>query len=470
MRRIQICILLLTTWILIPAGAQVFTDGQYNTEFSIILSDYITWEEEDTLDHFTVGVFGSNEVFNAFSFKSESGKLKGKPFTVRYFKRLKDVVPVNILYVGRKKNGEVKRVYNKIKGQQVLMITDSCLHYESIMLNLTPLNRTNKKTFELNKMNLDEAGLQVSQRILLLGGNEADLREIFKQTKQELEQLKEDLAEQKEDLRKLNEELGIKLFELELRRAEIVKLSSEIEVQQQELNQLAENISGQSQILARQNALLDKRELDMVEKEKQIELQNQRLLLQQDEIVSRNKVLRQQEEEIETQNSQINEQSITLNEQNITISRQKGTIFFFVIVLLFFLILVYFIFRAYRIKKRMNLILKEKNAAIYKQNEEILAQREQLEVVNKEIENQNKNIKAGIYYALTIQHAILPAADDISKIFPSFIIYMPKDIVSGDFYWFTSKQDKKKQKEISFLAVVDCTGHGVPGGFLSMIG
>ena len=63
-------------------------------------------------------------------------------------------------------------------------------------------------------------------------------------------------------------------------------------------------------------------------------------------------------------------------------------------------------------------------------------------------ENQNENIKAGIYYALTIQHAILPAADDILKIFPSFIIYMPKDIVSGDFYWFTSKQDKKKQKEI----------------------
>jgi len=470
MRRIQICILLLSTWIFIPADAQVFSEDRLKAEFSIILSDYISWEGEDTLDQFTVGVFGSNEVFSAFSLKSESGKLKGKPFTVRYFRRLKEIVPVNILYVGREKNGEVKRVYNKIQGQQILMITDSCLQYENIMLNLLALNRANQKSFELNKMNFDEAGLQVSQRIIYRGGSEEDLRDIYDKSKEEMEQLKGELAEQKEDLRKLNEELGIKLFELELRRTEIIKLSSEIESQQLELDLLADNISQQNQILVKQTELLDKREQEMVVKEKQIELQNQRLLLQQDEIVSRNKVLRRQEEEIEIQKSQINEQSITLNEQNITISRQKGTIFFFAVVLLFFLILVYFIVRAYNIKKRTNLILKEKNAAIYKQNEEILAQREQLEIVNKEIESQNENIKAGIYYALTIQHAILPAADDILKFFPSFIIYMPKDIVSGDFYWFSSKQDKKKNVETSFIAVVDCTGHGVPGGFLSMIG
>ena len=310
----------------------------------------------------------------------------------------------------------------------------------------------------------------MSQKILYLGGREEDLREIYKHSEEELEQLKEDLARQRQELEKLNEELGIKLFELELRRAEIVKLNGAIDFQRQELNQLADNISEQGQILARQTGLLDKREQEMVVKEKQIELQNQRLLRQQDEIVSRNQVLRLLEEEIDAHKSQINEQRITLNEQNITLNRQKGTIYFFVIVMVLFLILVYFIFRAYSIKKRTNLILREKNAAIYKQNEEILTQREQLEIVNKEIENQNEHIKSGIYYALTIQHAILPAADDILKIFPSFIIYMPKDIVSGDFYWFTIKQDQKPRGETTFFAVVDCTGHGVPGGFLSMIG
>ncbi|MCC6691104.1 MAG: SpoIIE family protein phosphatase, partial [Bacteroidia bacterium] len=68
-------------------------------------------------------------------------------------------------------------------------------------------------------------------------------------------------------------------------------------------------------------------------------------------------------------------------------------------------------------------------------------------------------------YARKIQDAILPPLKDIYRAFPeSFVLYMPRDIVSGDFYWFYEKNNKK------IIAVVDCTGHGVPGAFMSMIG
>ena len=77
---------------------------------------------------------------------------------------------------------------------------------------------------------------------------------------------------------------------------------------------------------------------------------------------------------------------------------------------------------------------------------------------------QNKKINSSIQYAQNIQQAILPLENNIGKYFDHFIIYKPKDIVSGDFYWYTELENRV------YLASVDCTGHGVPGAFMSMIG
>jgi len=82
-----------------------------------------------------------------------------------------------------------------------------------------------------------------------------------------------------------------------------------------------------------------------------------------------------------------------------------------------------------------------------------------------EIEFKNQEIMSSITRAKTIQDALLPQISDIQKIFPEmFVMFRPRDIVSGDFFWFTEKDDSV------FFAVADCTGHGVPGGFMSMIG
>jgi len=89
---------------------------------------------------------------------------------------------------------------------------------------------------------------------------------------------------------------------------------------------------------------------------------------------------------------------------------------------------------------------------------------EDIENANAELALKNEQITHSIQYAQRIQQAILPVAEDLDRALGHyFVIYYPKDIVSGDFYWFTHIEQKV------FLAVVDCTGHGVPGAFLSMI-
>lgn len=82
-----------------------------------------------------------------------------------------------------------------------------------------------------------------------------------------------------------------------------------------------------------------------------------------------------------------------------------------------------------------------------------------------EIETQKQEIMDSILYAQRIQKAILPNPEVVQKILPeNFILFLPRDIVSGDFYWMT------RQNDYSVFAAVDCTGHGVPGAFMSMLG
>lgn len=99
----------------------------------------------------------------------------------------------------------------------------------------------------------------------------------------------------------------------------------------------------------------------------------------------------------------------------------------------------------------------------------------ELEIKNEIIEEKNKDIRDSINYALNIQRAILPPAERIDAVLKDyFILYKPKDIVSGDFYWFdiklTTPRNNQPAQEVAAIAAIDCTGHGVPGALMSAIG
>jgi serine phosphatase RsbU (regulator of sigma subunit) len=98
----------------------------------------------------------------------------------------------------------------------------------------------------------------------------------------------------------------------------------------------------------------------------------------------------------------------------------------------------------------------------------IVANRKKVKA-NKKIEEQNKNIRSSINYAKRIQEAMLPKPDRFPPVLKnSFIFFKPRDTVSGDFYWMSETKNSNGH-DVAFAAV-DCTGHGVPGAFMSMIG
>lgn len=108
---------------------------------------------------------------------------------------------------------------------------------------------------------------------------------------------------------------------------------------------------------------------------------------------------------------------------------------------------------------------RELEQKVIERTEEVVRQKEEIEGKNSELEILYKQVTDSIHYAKRIQEAILPPNTFISQVLPnSFVLYKPKDIVSGDFYWV------ERKNKLIYFAAVDCTGHGVPGAFMSLVG
>ncbi|MFL5763838.1 MAG: SpoIIE family protein phosphatase [Bacteroidia bacterium] len=104
-------------------------------------------------------------------------------------------------------------------------------------------------------------------------------------------------------------------------------------------------------------------------------------------------------------------------------------------------------------------------AKVIERTEQVVRQKEEIETQNQELEVLYKHVTDSIKYAKRIQEAILPPESLVKRLLPnSFVLYKPKDIVSGDFYWIDEKNGK------TMFTAVDCTGHGVPGAFMSIVG
>jgi serine phosphatase RsbU (regulator of sigma subunit) len=146
--------------------------------------------------------------------------------------------------------------------------------------------------------------------------------------------------------------------------------------------------------------------------------------------------------------------------------------FGFIVGFVLMLALVIVIFRNYSRKQKENILLnqqkaeiEEKNEILNQQKEEILAQSEEITTQRDKLFIQQKDVNDSLEYASLIQHTLLSSEDILKCNFPDyFILYKPRDIISGDFYWF------KQIKNFLFIVVADCTGHGVPGAFMSVLG
>ncbi len=155
--------------------------------------------------------------------------------------------------------------------------------------------------------------------------------------------------------------------------------------------------------------------------------------------------------ENEKKDNEIKLQKSELSKKDLEAKRKNAILLAVGLVALIVIAFSFVLYKQFQAKKKANILLAEQNDEIKKQRDQIFQQK--------------KEITDSIHYASRIQRAVLPSTKLIEDSgFQYFILYKPRDIVSGDFYWINQKDNK------IIMAAADCTGHGVPGAFMSMLG
>ncbi|HAN00769.1 MAG TPA: hypothetical protein DCQ26_19415 [Marinilabiliales bacterium] len=189
--------------------------------------------------------------------------------------------------------------------------------------------------------------------------------------------------------------------------------------------------------------------------------------------------LERKEQAIQLQQLQLAQRDLEFKNQEIEMAWQKRIRNLSLILVLLLSVLIFWLIRSLVYRKALNNRLDKqrhdiliKNEELAQLNEELQTQQHQIIIQNEVLVKQNLKIEEvnatfheSVRYAEYIQQAVLPPKQRLNAIIPDhFVLYLPKDIVGGDFYWVHQIKNKL------FVAVGDCTGHGVPGGFLSMLG
>lgn len=310
------------------------------------------------------------------------------------------------------------------------------------------------------------------------------------------------LSEKESLVSQAEQNLSILLIDREIKQMELKQAQLEDEKKQQAYNLLLkekdlalkakalevakgrEHLEQLEKDKVQQALVLAQEQLDTRKKEQEIkaleqEKERQAAILQQKELEEQKKALNLLKVEKELQDQQLEEE----------VKMRRYGYGFIVLVICILAIIIYSYIqkqKAERILKNQakeiqvkNLALVEKNDQLVSTEEELRLNMEEIQATQELLENKNKTLEEtyeelkykntaltdSIRYAETIQAAILPTNADIKSMFNDYmLIYLPKDVVSGDFYWMAKVENQL------IVAVVDCTGHGVPGAFMSMIG
>jgi len=375
-------------------------------------------------------------------------RIQDKPVMVVGFRNISSITHTQVLYLNRNAGFSIDQVKAKIAGHQTMLISEGYEFRES-MMNFIVVN--GRPRYDINEEMVKGAGMSVPQEVLLMA------------------------VKTREDWQNL---FDIASREIETQKVTIKKQTDTIEIQKQEileqkffLDSLDKEISLKEQMLSEKQKVLEEQLGHINRQQGEISSQRKLIMAQQTEVQVQKDTLEKQKEKISLQLEMIDEQLYKIKEQEnririqvATLEKQKLVLYFVILALLLTSFLFYYIYRSYRIKKEANIRLEEKNRTISMQKEEITLQRDLAAAQRDQIAYQKKHITDSIVYARRIQAALLPSLELFSDRLEHFVLYRPLDIVSGDFYWVSTQGSKQ------IIIAADCTGHGVPGAFMSMLG
>lgn len=374
--------------------------------------------------------------------------IQGKPVQISGYKRLESITHTQVLYVNKAAGLDIAKIRDKIAGKQTLLVTEG-YEFREGMINFVVAN--NIPRYEINEDYIKKEGMSVPQTFLFSAiKTKEDWQNLFNVTDA-------DLQVQKETVKKQAIEIEIQKAEIKRQLALLDSLNKEITLKEKTLAEKQKVLNIQLAQINRQTGEITTQKETILVQQKEVQVQKDTLTVQKQKITL-------QVARMDEQLKKITEQENKIKIQLATLEKQKLIIYFIILALLLVSFLGYYIYRGYKIKKEANIKLEEKNRTISMQKDEIEKQRDLAAAQRDQIAYQKKHITDSIEYAKRIQTALIPSLELFSDKLEHFVLYKPLAIVSGDFYWVSSQGNKQ------IIIVADCTGHGVPGAFMSMLG
>lgn len=267
------------------------------------------------------------------------------------------------------------------------------------------------------------------------------INEINLLEKNQLEKLNQRLTEQESQLKNTNEELLTTEEALRQQMEEMKRVQDQMDLNQQKLK---ENEAWQKELLEK----LRKQEKDLTQKNEFLRKSEQQLKEKVSVLDTIQEINQLKQIQLERINTKLKQHQQTLKERNDELKTSEEELL-----------------QNMEEMQTIQTILEEKQQELLVQNQTLKNKEEIIQKNNILLRRQNENIYRSLNYAHSIQSTIFPRRDKLSKCFEEYFVFLrPKDIVSGDFYWMKTHQG------YTFMAIVDCTGHGIPGAFMSMVG
>ncbi len=432
---------------------------------------FVEWSNFDELKSFNVGVIGDEKdlVFNELKKISKTEKAKKLPINVKRLKSLSDLDGIQLLYFDKSASLKFDKIYAAIGNKHILLVSKG-YPYGKSMINF--VMDEDIVQYELNEAKCEWAGLKASKVLTLVAvksekewnGIINKFENLANTEEKTVEISTDELNKVVREQKRLLSEIGTNSKKIELQKEKLKTQSEELTVKENQLINTQHDIELQQNLIANQLDKIEKQQSNLDSLNENVEIKHEELVAQQAELEKESKHLLEIQKEykkiedalkskellVGLQGQTINAQGNEIVTKSDKIEEQKSIIWLSILFLLIVSVLGIMAYRSYRLKNAANILISEQKAEIEGQHDVL--------------EEQHREITDSINYAKRIQDAIMPPLSLVHQHIPnSFILYQPKDIIAGDFYWMESVGDHV------ILAAADCTGHGVPGAMVSVV-
>lgn len=385
----RIVLILLTTFINVYYSySQDLKRNQSIIAYVNNFCKYIEWENENDLDYFNIYLISdNNDLIESFEDFAKNKKVKGKKINlVSQSKPDIDYKNAQLIFIDKEKLFYYFSIFESSVNNDILLVSEDYTDQRFVMINL--YNSDDERLlFEVNKSNIINQNLTMDPEILLVGGTEIDIAELFRESQITLLGLEKSLQTAKlqidsinMQIPKLQEKVIEKEQQIEEQNLLVAEKEEKIKSQEAKFEELNYQISAKERLLQVQLKKLESKNDSLAQKTKLLSEQESLYVEQQSLLAEQKSVLDLKYQEIEKMDKEIEDKNKTLGLQNTKIVRQRNFIFLFALLISLTLILFVVLYFNFRNKKLLNSQLTQK--------------KNQIEIINNNLQNSNEELRA----------------------------------------------------------------------------